>query len=202
MECDYRESDAGRGFDEVSTLMEMAETLGLDGIWLAERHSPPVVGCLTPGTGIHQSLPRRLSLWPRPLPPVQTMRVGIAVTVLPLIIFHPRRRRSRHRRSKSAGAVWIGSVVALPQSLRRRLTPSPMGAVSAFGKRSIILKAWTEERFSHAETLHGQRCVCCRSPIRNRTLRSVSLRPHGTPFPLLAVWVIRSSSAHGFDVPR
>ena len=39
MECDYREgATQEEAFDEAFRMVETAETLGLDGVWLAERH--------------------------------------------------------------------------------------------------------------------------------------------------------------------
>ena len=39
MECDYREGvTQEEAFDEAFTQMEVAESGGFDGVWLAERH--------------------------------------------------------------------------------------------------------------------------------------------------------------------
>ena len=39
MECDYREGTTQEeAFEEAFAQVELAETYGLDGVWLAERH--------------------------------------------------------------------------------------------------------------------------------------------------------------------
>jgi hypothetical protein len=50
MDCDYRAGQTQReAFDAVLTTADLAETLGFDGIWLAERHfSPPGAPCWSP----------------------------------------------------------------------------------------------------------------------------------------------------------
>jgi alkanesulfonate monooxygenase SsuD/methylene tetrahydromethanopterin reductase-like flavin-dependent oxidoreductase (luciferase family) len=53
MDCDYRTGQTqGEAFDAVLTTADLAETLGFDGIWLAERHfSSPGGAVLVPSIG-------------------------------------------------------------------------------------------------------------------------------------------------------
>jgi len=89
MECDYRagttEADA---FEEAFALMETAETCGLDGVWLAERHfAAPGRPLDAFGAGIPSIASVPLILASAIAARTTRVRIGIAVSVLPLC--HP-----------------------------------------------------------------------------------------------------------------
>ena len=81
MDSDYREGQTERqAFDEVLTTADLAETLGFDGIWLAERHfSPPRGAALIASIG---SAP--LLLATAIATRTSRLRIGTAVLLLPL----------------------------------------------------------------------------------------------------------------------
>ena len=81
MDSDYHEGQTQReAFDAVLTTADLAETLGFDGIWLAERHfSPPGGNALIPSIGsapllLATAIAMRMS----------RLRIGTAVLLLPL----------------------------------------------------------------------------------------------------------------------
>jgi alkanesulfonate monooxygenase SsuD/methylene tetrahydromethanopterin reductase-like flavin-dependent oxidoreductase (luciferase family) len=81
MDGDYREGQTQQAaFDETLKIADLAETLGFDGIWLAERHfSPPGGSALVPSIGsapllVATAIATRTS----------RLRIGTAVLLLPL----------------------------------------------------------------------------------------------------------------------
>jgi alkanesulfonate monooxygenase SsuD/methylene tetrahydromethanopterin reductase-like flavin-dependent oxidoreductase (luciferase family) len=81
MDGDYREGQTQReAFDDMLTTADLAETLGFDGIWLAERHfSPPGGAALISSIG---SAP--LLLATAIATRTSRLRIGTAVLLLPL----------------------------------------------------------------------------------------------------------------------
>jgi alkanesulfonate monooxygenase SsuD/methylene tetrahydromethanopterin reductase-like flavin-dependent oxidoreductase (luciferase family) len=81
LDGDYREGQTPReAFDDVLTMADRAETLGFDGIWLAERHfSPPGGAALIASIG---SAP--LLLATAIAMRTSRLRIGTAVLLLPL----------------------------------------------------------------------------------------------------------------------
>lgn len=81
MDCDYREGQTQReAFDGALRMADLAETLGFDGIWLAERHfSPPGGEALVPSIGSAPLL-MATAIATR----TSRIRIGTAVLLLPL----------------------------------------------------------------------------------------------------------------------
>ncbi len=80
MECDYREGQTEReAFSDAFRVAEEAESLGFDGVWLAERHFVP------PGSvGISSVVSAPLIMATAIAGRTSRMRIGIGVLVLPL----------------------------------------------------------------------------------------------------------------------
>jgi len=89
MECDYRYGTTQEeAFEEAFDLMETAETGGLDGIWLAERHfAAPGRPLDAFGAGIPSIASVPLVLASAIAARTRRVRIGLAVSVLPLC--HP-----------------------------------------------------------------------------------------------------------------
>src|SRR2546425_10402847 len=153
MECDYRygrtQEDA---FDEAFALVETAEADGLDGVWLAERHfAAPGRPLDAQGAGIPSIASVPLILASAIAARTTHMRIGMAVSVLPLC--HP------IRLAEEAATVDQISKGRLDFGVERSGFPR---AYSGYGVRydesrerfqeslDVILKAWTQEGFSHA----------------------------------------------------
>src|SRR5262245_65774586 len=96
MECDYREgATQEEAFDEAFRMVETAETLGLDGVWLAERHFAARRGPLdAQGAGIPSIVSAPLTTASAIAARTQPLRLAIAVNVLPTC--HPVRIAEQH----------------------------------------------------------------------------------------------------------
>jgi alkanesulfonate monooxygenase SsuD/methylene tetrahydromethanopterin reductase-like flavin-dependent oxidoreductase (luciferase family) len=158
MECDYREgATQEQAFDEAFQMVETAETLGLDGVWLAERHFAARRGPLdAQGAGIPSIVSAPLTLASAIAARTQRLRVGIAVNVLPLC--HP------IRIAEEAATVDQISKGRLDFGVGRSGFPRAYeGYGIPYGESrerfqeylDIILKAWTEDQFSYSGKYHG-----------------------------------------------
>lgn len=152
MECDYR---GGRtqeeAFAEAMSIVEIAETQGLDGVWLAERHFAIHRRPTDPmGAGIPSIASVPLVLAAAIAARTRRLRIGTGVSVLPLC--HP------IRTAEEAATVDQISQGRLDFGVGRSGFPR---AYSGYGVRydesrerfqeslDVILKAWTQEGFSH-----------------------------------------------------
>ena len=86
MECDYRygttQEDA---FSEAFNLVDAAESGGMDGVWLAERHfAAPLNPLDDQGAGIPSIVSAPLIMASAIAARTERLRIGIAVNVLPL----------------------------------------------------------------------------------------------------------------------
>src|SRR5262245_2930478 len=152
MECDYREGRTQEeAFAEAMSIAEIAETEGLDGVWLAERpfgmHRRPTDPM---GAGIPSIASVPLVLAAGIAARTSRVRIGTGVSVLPLC--HPIRiaeeaatvdqlSQGRLDFGVGAGAVpraYAGHGVRYDES-RERFQES----------LDVILKAWTQDGFSH-----------------------------------------------------
>ena len=152
MECDYREGRTQEeAFAEAMSIVEIAETQGLDGVWLAERHFAMHRRPTDPmGAGIPSIASVPLVLAAAIAARTTRLRIGTGVSVLPLC--HP------IRTAEEAATVDQISQGRLDFGVGRSGFPR---AYSGYGVRydesrerfqeslDVILKAWTQEGFSH-----------------------------------------------------
>jgi alkanesulfonate monooxygenase SsuD/methylene tetrahydromethanopterin reductase-like flavin-dependent oxidoreductase (luciferase family) len=152
MECDYREGRTQEeAFAEAMDIAEIAETEGLDGVWLAERHFAMHRRPVDPmGAGIPSIASVPLVLGAAIAARTSRVRIGTGVSVLPLC--HP------IRTAEEAATVDQISKGRLDFGVGRSGFPR---AYSGYGIRydesrerfqeslDVILKAWTQEGFTH-----------------------------------------------------
>ena len=152
MECDYREGRTQEeAFAEAMKIAEIAETEGLDGVWLAERHFAMHRRPTDPmGAGIPSIASVPLVLAAAIAARTSRVRIGTGVSVLPL--GHP------IRTAEEAATVDQISHGRLDFGVGRSGFPR---AYQGYGVRydesrdrfeeslDVILKAWTEPGFSH-----------------------------------------------------
>ena len=152
MECDYREgATQEEAFQEAFSLVDLAEETGLDGVWLAERH---FAAPRRPEEAYRAAIPSIVSV-PMILASAiaartQRLRIGMAVAVLPLC--HP------IRMAEEAATVDQVSLGRLDFGVGRSGFAT---AYEGYGipyaesrerfqeSLDVILKAWTQEKFSH-----------------------------------------------------
>src|SRR5438445_5103864 len=153
MECDYREGRTQEeAFAEAMSIAEIAETQGLDGVWLAEHHVTLHRRPTDPmGAGIPSIASVPLVLAAAIAARTTRLRIGTGVSVLPLC--HP------IRTAEEAATVDQISQGRLDFGVGRSGFPR---AYSGYGvpysesrdrfqeSLDVILKAWTQDRFSHA----------------------------------------------------
>jgi alkanesulfonate monooxygenase SsuD/methylene tetrahydromethanopterin reductase-like flavin-dependent oxidoreductase (luciferase family) len=152
MECDYRqgttEADA---FEEVFTLVDTAESCGIDGVWLAERHfAAPGRPLDAFGAGIPSIASAPLVLAGAIAARTTRLRVGIAVSVLPLC--HPIRMAEEAATVDqiSRGRLDFGvGRSGFPRAYEGYAIPYGESRERFQEALDVILKAWTEERFSY-----------------------------------------------------
>jgi alkanesulfonate monooxygenase SsuD/methylene tetrahydromethanopterin reductase-like flavin-dependent oxidoreductase (luciferase family) len=163
MECDYRAGvTQEEAFDEVFTQMEVAETGGLDGVWLAERHfAAPGRPLDAFGTGIPSVASAPLILASAIAARTRRVRIGIAVSVLPLS--HP------IRMAEEAATVDQISKGRLDFGVGRSGFPAAYAGYAIPYEESrerfrecldVIRTAWTSDRFSYAGKHYAFDDVC------------------------------------------
>ena len=152
MECDYRYgATQEEAFDEAFNLADAAESGGMDGVWLAERHfAAPRNPLDDQGAGIPSIVSAPLIMASAIAARTERLRIGIAVNVLPLN--HPIRMAeeiatvdqvSRGRFDFGAGRSGFARSYegyGIPYEESRERFQECL---------DVILAAWTNERFSH-----------------------------------------------------
>lgn len=152
MECDYRESGTQEdAFQEAFRVVDQAESSGLDGVWLAERHfAAPRRPTDSFGAGIPSIVSVPMVLASAIAARTERLRIGMAVAVLPLC--HP------IRMAEEAATVDQVSRGRLEFGIGRSgFARAYEGYGIPYGESrerfqeslEVILKAWTEHRFSH-----------------------------------------------------
>ena len=152
MECDYREGRTQEeAFAEALSIAELAEESGLDGVWLAERHfAAPRRPTDRGGAGIPSIAAVPLVLGAAIAARTRRVRIGTGVAVLPLC--HP------IRTAEEAATVDQISQGRLDFGVGRSGFPRAyQGYGIPYGESrdrfqeslEVILKAWTQDRFSH-----------------------------------------------------
>jgi alkanesulfonate monooxygenase SsuD/methylene tetrahydromethanopterin reductase-like flavin-dependent oxidoreductase (luciferase family) len=192
MECDYREGRTQEeAFAEAMSIAEIAET-GLDGVWLAERHFAAHGRPLDAfGTGIPSVASAPLIVASAIAARTERVRIGIAVSVLPLS--HPIRMAEE--------AATVDQISKGPSRLRRRaqrLSAPTRVRRSVRQSRErfqesldVILKAWTQEN-SHGQNISFDNLTVVRGLSGSRTHRSGWRPRRTTRFRWSAAWASRS----------
>jgi len=155
MDCDYRAGQTQReAFDAVLTTADLAETLGFDGIWLAERHfSPPGGAVLVPSIGsapllMATAIAMRTS----------RLRIGTAVLLLPL--GHPVRLAEEVATldQLSQGRLDLGiGRSSFPRSYEGYNIPYEESRARFREYLEVTRCAWTQPRFSYTGTFYASR---------------------------------------------
>jgi len=207
MECDYREGRTQEeAFAEAMAIAEIAETQGLDGVWLAERHFAMHRRPTDPmGAGIPSIASVPLVLAAAIAARTSRIRVGTGVSVLPLC--HP------IRTAEEAATVDQISRGRLDFGVGRSGFPR---AYSGYGvpydesrerfqeSLDVILKAWTVDGFTHA----GKYFTCDNLTVVPRPYQKphppiwVAATTHDT-FPIVGrLGYSLVTGLRGFDVPE
>src|SRR5918912_3998889 len=148
MDCDYREGQTQReAFDAVLTTADLAERLGFDGIWLAERHfSPPGGAALISSVGSAPLL-MATAIATR----TSRLRVGTAVLLLPL--GHPVRMAEEvatlDHLSRGRLDLGIGRS-SFPRAYEGYNIPYEESRERFWEYLDVMRLAWTQPRFSYA----------------------------------------------------
>src|SRR5881409_650132 len=158
--------DEAQAFDEAMAQTIAAEDLGLDAVWLAEIHFQKERSVLSSPLVVAATIAAR----------TRHMRIGIAVQVLPLA--HPLRlaedvatvdHLSRGRLDFGVGRS------GLPGHYEGFNIPYSESRDRFHETLEILVKAWTQERFSHEGRYYQFRDVC------------VTPKPYQKPHPPLRV---------------
>jgi alkanesulfonate monooxygenase SsuD/methylene tetrahydromethanopterin reductase-like flavin-dependent oxidoreductase (luciferase family) len=163
MECDYREGTTQEeAFEEAFAQVELAETYGLDGVWLAERHfAAPRRALDAFGAGIPSIASVPLILASAIAARTTRLRIGTAVSVLPLC--HPIRTAEEaatiDQISKGRLDFGVGRS-GFPTSYKGYAIPYEESRGRFREYLEVILKAWTEERFSYEGQYYSCTDLC------------------------------------------
>lgn len=163
LECDYRAgATLEEAFQEAFNQVDAAEAFGLDGVWLAERHFATRTGQDNArGVGIPSIASAPLILASAMAARTSRLRIGIAVNVLPLC--HPIRMAeeaatvdhiSQGRFEFGVGRSGFATAYesyGVPYSESRERFRECL---------EIIVKAWTNDRFSYEGDYYSFSNVC------------------------------------------
>jgi alkanesulfonate monooxygenase SsuD/methylene tetrahydromethanopterin reductase-like flavin-dependent oxidoreductase (luciferase family) len=152
MECDYREGRTQEeAFAEALSIADLAETSGIDGVWLAERHFAGPRRPTDPmGAGIPSIASVPLVLAAAIAGRTTRLRIGTGVSVLPLC--HPIRTAEEAATvdQVSRGRLDFGvGRSGFPRAYAGYGIPYEESRERFQESLEVILKAWTQERFSH-----------------------------------------------------
>ena len=152
MECDYRQGRTQEeAFDEALTIADTADELGLDGVWLAERHfAAPRQPGDPGGAGIPSVVSVPLVMASAIAGRTKNVRIGTGVSVLPLC--HPVRLAEEAATvdQVSHGRLEFGvGRSGFPRSYEGYGIPYSESRERFQESLEVILKAWTNEKFSH-----------------------------------------------------
>ena len=152
LECDYRyDSTMEDSFGEAFNLVDAAESGGLDGVWLAERHfAAPRNPLDAEGAGIPSFVSAPLIMASAIAARTKRLRIGVAVNVLPLL--HPIRMAEEAATVDqiSQGRLEFGvGRSGFPRAYEGYGVPYGESRDRFQESLDVILKAWTSESFSH-----------------------------------------------------
>ena len=163
MECDYRESATQEeAFEEAFAQMELAESCGLDGVWLSERHfAAPRTQLDVQGVGIPSVISAPLIMASAIAARTKRLRVGIAVSVLPLS--HPIRMAEEVATVDNISQGRFDSGVG-----RSGFARAYEGYGIPYGESrdrfqeclDVIVGVWTNDRFSYEGKYYNFNNVC------------------------------------------
>ena len=163
MECDYRYGRTqDEAFDEAFATAEMAEELGFDGVWLAERHFAAPRSPLDPmGAGIPSVVSSPLIFAAAIAARTSRLRIGTAVLVLPL--GHPVRMAEEVATldNISRGRLDLGvGRSGFPRAYQGYDIPYGESRERFVEFFEVMRRAWTQERFSHQGKYYTFNDVC------------------------------------------
>ena len=152
MECDFREGRTQEeAFVEAFSLVDAAEKEGLDGVWLAERHFAAPRRPTDPmGAGIPSIVSVPMVLASAIAARTQRLKIGMAVAVLPLC--HPIRMAEE---AATVDQISLGRLEfgvgrsGFARSYEGYGIPYAESRERFQESLDVILKAWTQEQFSH-----------------------------------------------------
>jgi alkanesulfonate monooxygenase SsuD/methylene tetrahydromethanopterin reductase-like flavin-dependent oxidoreductase (luciferase family) len=152
MECDYREGRTQEeAFAEAIEVADIAEAYGIDGVWLAERHFAGPRRPTDPmGAGIPSIASVPLVLGAAIAGRTRRLRIATGVSVLPLC--HPIRTAEEAATvdQVSQGRLDFGvGRSGFPRAYAGYGIPYAESRERFQESLDVILKAWTQERFSH-----------------------------------------------------
>ncbi|MGE3537520.1 MAG: LLM class flavin-dependent oxidoreductase [Candidatus Tectimicrobiota bacterium] len=152
MDCDYHEGQTQReAFDNVLQTAECAEALGVDGVWLAERHfSPPGGSALVPSIG---AVPLLMATGIA----MRTSRIRIGTAVLLLPLSHPVRLAEEVATldNLSQGRLELGvGRSSFPRVYEGYNIPYEESRERFWEYLEVMQLAWTRARFSYAGTFY------------------------------------------------
>ncbi|MET0850594.1 MAG: LLM class flavin-dependent oxidoreductase [Candidatus Rokuibacteriota bacterium] len=152
MECDYREGRTQEeAFAEALAIADFAESSGIDGVWLAERHFAAPRRPTDPmGAGIPSIASVPLVLAAAIAGRTKRLRIATGVSVLPLC--HPIRTAEEAATvdQVSRGRLDFGvGRSGFPRAYEGYGIPYDESRDRFQESLDVILKAWTQERFSH-----------------------------------------------------
>ena len=178
LECDYRYGATQQeAFGEAFSLVNAAEEGGLDGVWLAERHfAAPRNPLDSAGAGIPSIVSVPLILASAIAARTERLRIGIAVSVLPLV--HPIRMAEEaamvDQISQGRFDFGVGRS-GFARSYEGYGIPYSESTERFQEHLDIILAAWSNERFSYQGKYHTFDNVC------------VLPKPYQKPYPPVRV---------------
>src|SRR5215468_2471996 len=207
MECDYRDGRTQEeAFAEAFSIVDIAEEHGIDGVWLAERHFAGPRRPTDPmGGGIPSIASVPLVLAAAIATRTKRVRIGTGVSVLPLC--HPVRLAEEaatvDQISKGRLDFGVGRS-GFPRAYAGYGVPYGESRERFLESFEVILRAWTNERFSH----QGKYFSCSNL--------SVVPKPYQKPHP--PIWVAATTQdtfplvgrmgfsvvtgLRGFDIPQ
>jgi alkanesulfonate monooxygenase SsuD/methylene tetrahydromethanopterin reductase-like flavin-dependent oxidoreductase (luciferase family) len=152
MECDYREGRTQEeAFAEALSVADIAEASGIDGVWLAERHFAGPRRPTDPmGAGIPSIASVPLVLAAAIAGRTKRLRIATGVSVLPLC--HPIRTAEEAATvdQVSRGRLDFGvGRSGFPRAYAGYGIPYEESRERFQESLDVIVKAWTQERFSH-----------------------------------------------------
>ncbi len=152
MECDYRYgATQAEAFDEAFAQAELAERLGIDSVWMAERHfAAPQQLLDAGGTGIPSLSAAPLTLASAIAARTSRLHIGTGVSVLPLC--HPIRLAEETATidhiSKGRLELGVGRS-SFPRSYEGYGIPYEESRGRFQEVLEILLQAWTQEKVSY-----------------------------------------------------